>query len=282
VNEAPHEYAPADGVQRAVALARESLGTHSEWLTVRAATGELAAVRGWTVAELLADEGAGLDSIVARWRAAQPLSPPDPPAAIEAVAWALCLPPLLAVRERRMSICVELTMVRIELDDREHTTVWWPAHTTVEPVDTALDAYRRVVDDTVGLLGPLVEAIRERVAIGRRGLWGHVVNVFDAVGPRYTDVDPGPATAELALVERARAGTPLAQRTVLVDIDRSDGCRRTVRTSACCLAYRTSLPPDVRPRPWHSGPWARYCMACPLIPFDETVARANYWLDQET
>lgn len=210
------------------------------------------------------------------------------PAVIGAVAWGLFHPQLVAVCEARQLITVDVAGARIDLfgGDDDPTRVWWPTDTMVEPIgDDDRDveaAYRRLVRQAVAALDPLVELVRTRVSLGRRGLWAHVVGTFNGVGPDSADPDPDRLSAELTLMERARSGTPFAQRAVLLDVDRPDGRRRLVRTSACCLAYLEPYEPDEDdPRPWARGPWVDYCTRCPLIPVEETVTRANYWLDEK-
>jgi hypothetical protein len=224
---------------------------------------------------------------VERWQEIRPGDPGGAPAVLGAVAWGFFHPQLVAVRDARRLVTLDVERARIDLcgGDEDPTRVWWPADTTAEVVgagDRAVEAaYRLLVEQAVTVLGPLVELIRSQVSIGRRGLWAHVVDTFNGVGPRYTDPAPDRLCAELGLMERARAGTPLAQRAVVVDIDRPDGCRRVVRTSACCLAYLAPHHPGDRSLPWSEGPWADYCMRCPLIPLEETVRRADHWLDHD-
>jgi hypothetical protein len=270
------------GTPAALRVARDSLGPLNEWLTVDEAAG--AETDGLSTGDLLAGGGAGIDRVLERWREARPGDPGGPPAVLGSVAWALYLPRLLTVRDRRLLIRHDPHEVRFELaGEDEPTRVWWPA-TAVDPVTGdggAVEAYRFLVEEAVSALGPLVEAVRARHRCGRRGLWAHVVDVFNMVGPRYDQPDPAPRCTELRLMRQARAGTPLDQPVALVDVERPDGRREMIRTSACCLAYLVPLQPGGESRPWHGGPWERYCMRCPLIPVEESVARAHYWLDRE-
>lgn len=284
-----------DQLDEAIDAARSSLGRYARWLIVDAAHPDAWSDRAMTLADLVAggaeggdEPGAGIDRVLAWWEQIRPGDPGGAPAVIGAVAWALFHPQLVAVREARLLITIDVAEVRVDLlgSDDDPTRVWWPTGTAVEPVgDDERDveaAYRHLVEQAVAALEPLVELVRGRVSVGRRGLWAHVVDTFNGVGPDYGDPDPERLTAELAVMERARARTPLAQRAVLVDVDRPDGLRRVVRTSACCLAYLVPHERDeADPRPWDCGPWADYCMRCPLIPVEETVLRANYWLDVE-
>jgi hypothetical protein len=282
-----------DQLDDAIDAARSSLGRYAPWLIVDAAHPGSWPEGAMTLADLVAadgdEAGAGIDRVLAWWEQIRPGDPGGAPAVMGAVAWALFHPQLVAVREARLLITVDVAAARVDLlgGDDDPTRVWWPVGTAVEPVGEAEHdveaAYRRLVEQAVVALEPLVDLVRTRVSLGRRGLWAHVVDTFNGVGPDYGDPDPERLTVELAIMERARARTPLAQRAVLVDVDRPDGQRRVVRTSACCLAYLASHEHDEDdPRPWACGPWADYCMRCPLIPVEETVARANYWLDDES
>lgn len=281
-----------DHLDDAIDAARSSLGRYAPWLTIDAAHPGSWPGGAMTLADLVAEvggeAGAGIDRVLAWWDQLRPGDPSGAPGVIGTVAWALFHPQLVAVREARKLITVDVTRARVDLfgGDDDPIRVWWPTDTMVEPVgDDEGDveaAYRHLVRQAVAALEPLVELVRTRVSLGRRGLWAHVVGTFNGVGPDYVDPDPDRLSAELAIMERARAGTRLARRAVLLDVDRPDGRRCLVRTSACCLAYLAPYEPDEDdPRPWAKGPWVDYCTRCPLIPLVETVARANYWLDEK-
>ncbi|MFN3216848.1 MAG: hypothetical protein ACE367_10165 [Acidimicrobiales bacterium] len=277
-----------DHLDDAIDVARSSLGRFAPWLTIDAAHPGSWSDGAMTLADLVADDGAGIDRVLQWWDQLRPGDPGGAPGVIGTVAWALFHPQLVAVREARKLITVDVTRARVDLfgDDDDPTRVWWPTDTQIEPVgDDEGDveaAYRHLVGQAVVALEPLVELVRTQVSLGRRGLWAHVVGTFNGVGPDYVDPDPDRLSAELVIMERARAGSPLAQRAVLLDLDRPDGRRRLVRTSACCLAYLAPYEPDEDdPRPWANGPWISYCTRCPLIPEEETIARAHYWLDEK-
>jgi hypothetical protein len=274
----------------AVHAAHDALGDDAEWLVVERAPAPADAL---SIGDLVADGGSGIDRVVAHWRTLNPSDPGNPSLVIGVVAWLAYGARLRAVERKRHLISVDSHAVRFGLfgGDHDPSRAWWPDDATVEPIaddpDAIVDAYRHLALDAVETLTPLVEAVRAKVSEGRRGLWAQVVNTFFEIGPGYDTADPLPARAELDLLLRAVEGTPLAHRPVVVDIPRSDGDRQMVRTTACCLAYQsphTHATDDGEPepvRPWDDGPWAHYCMSCPLIPIEETVARAQYWIEHE-
>jgi hypothetical protein len=275
----------------AVQIARDALGEASEWLVIERGPAPHDAL---SIGDLVANDGAGIERVIAHWRTLNPGDPGNPSLVIGNVAWMTLSPQLLAVKRARRLVMVDLSAVRLGMfgGDDDPGRAWWPADVVVQDLDAGDDdaivaAYRHLALQAIETLSPLVETVRARVSEGRRGLWAHVVNQFFELGPGYSDADPAPARAELDLVVRALEGTVLAHRPVVVDIPRSDGDRQMLRTTACCLAYlsphdHTADGGEPAPaRPWDDGPWAHYCMSCPLIPIEETVSRAQYWIDSE-
>jgi hypothetical protein len=278
-----------------LSVAHAALGDGTEWLAITWGPPTHPSI---SLAELVTDGGSGVDRVLAHWRSLNASDPTGPAGVIGLVAWLAFWPQLRAVRESRQLITVDPHGMRFGCfgTDHEPSRIWWPADATVEPIgpddhDLA-DAYRCLVTDAVTALTPLVEAVRVMAATGRRGLWAQVVNTFFGVGPDYAMADPATARRHLALMLDACAGTPLAHQPVVLDVPRSDGIHQMVRTTACCLAYLATAEDNAddepsaeggvaeeRP-PWQDGPFAHYCMSCPLIPIEETVLRVNYWLDQ--
>lgn len=151
----------------------------------------------------------------------------------------------------------------------------------VEVVDTVDDQFRLLARDAERFLAPLVDAVRSRVPIGRRGLWGMAL---DALLWPFADERPGDgATSQRERVERvlsAAAGTSLAQPVSWIEFDHGGRRRMRIRTTSCCLAYRWPAREGAEPR--RDGcdlRWNRYCSNCPLIPDDEAIHRARFWID---
>jgi hypothetical protein len=140
-----------------------------------------------------------------------------------------------------------------------------------------------LVSDLVELAAPVVDVVRRRSSIGRRGLWGGILDLLvSAFADRDAD-DAGPDDQHRRVdhVLRATRGTPLDQRVSWVDFTHGDGQKHTMLlTTSCCLAYKWPDAPDHEPR--RDGcdrAWDRYCFSCPLIPAEESIHRARYWLD---
>jgi hypothetical protein len=144
------------------------------------------------------------------------------------------------------------------------------------PDDLLAGAVRAFAD----LAEPFVEAVRGRVSVGRRGLWGNLVDcfAFPLGNRRPGDRSPVDQHDRTARFERAAMGTPLGQRLAWIDFEHRGEPHTTLVTTTCCLAYK--WPDDGHVRQDGCDPrWNRYCMSCPLIPSEETVHRARYWLD---
>jgi hypothetical protein len=266
----------------AVDVARSALGDRAEWLQLSADAPPPEAVR---LDQLLADDARLLDELLARQRERYSHEPPEYAAGVVgAVAWMVYAPILASLCEhrRRPLIAAVDVLMRFPTVDDEVDQVWWPAATPLIDVADLDTTLRELVAEAIEFLTPLVDAVRARTPVGRRGLWGRVVDVFASVGPSYEHVEVDRRTADLQAFRRAAAGTVLDQPIELVDIARPEGTRRMVRTVACCFAYKADSHDDDEheQRPWDGGEWARYCMSCPLIPVEETILRANYWLDQ--
>jgi hypothetical protein len=144
------------------------------------------------------------------------------------------------------------------------------------------DLLALMVADVVAFAAPFVDAVRSRVKIGRRGLWGNVVDALAFPLAERLPADPS-ALAGRARVDRlmaACAGTPLDQRLVWLDFEHDGEPQTALQTTSCCLAYKWPVRPGDGPRRDSCDPqWDRYCASCPLIPADERVHRARYWLD---
>jgi hypothetical protein len=267
-----------------VDLVERCMGEESQWLRFGVGAAPDDAV---TLAGLLDDDGRGLDELLADWRRRDPHDPPEYAAGVVShVAWMMLAPQLAVLSAERSFIDVDLQAIAMSFPSGhdEPADVWWPAVIDVRHHVDPAGVLDRVVADVIEVLTPLVRATRQRVPVGTRGLWGRVADVFTALGPSYEREDVARRDADLLAFLHAARGTVLELPIELVDIARPDGDRKMVRTIACCFAYKSdpdaeSDADDSPTRPWNDGPWARYCMSCPLIPVEETIARANYWLD---
>jgi hypothetical protein len=140
---------------------------------------------------------------------------------------------------------------------------------------------RMMVADIVAFAAPFIEAVRAHSSIGRRGLWGGLVNMV--ADPFVHSLGANSPLEQRQRVDRlwtAVAGTPLDQRLHWIDFDHGGEAHTVLRTTSCCLAYKWPEQSDHRLRPDGCDPrWDRYCLSCPRIPTDETIHRARYWLD---
>jgi hypothetical protein len=255
--------------------ARRALGDAADWLRLDPGPPGDAV----TLAELLDDDHRLVDALYRELYELQPGSPPEYRAGlVGSVAWMTLTPILSMIGEHRRCPRVDLADIRFRFsyaDEIGH--VWWPDSVIVDPVVDLDDTLRALVLHSIDRLGPLVDAVRSWAPVGRRGLWGRVVDVFTGLGPSYEHPDPTRRLADLAAFRRAAAGTVLDQRIEVLEVDQPDGMRRMVRTVACCYAYKAERE-AAGSRPWDDGEWAGYCTSCPLIPVAESVARARYWL----
>jgi hypothetical protein len=138
-----------------------------------------------------------------------------------------------------------------------------------------------MVGDLIDISTPLVEATRSRASIGRRGLWGSVVDIVASpfANRRATDSGPNQQRERVAAVWEALRGTPLDQRLGWVEFDHEGTKFAVPQTTACCLAYQWPRPADAPPRADGCDPaWDGYCATCPLLPEVESIHRARYWL----
>ena len=267
----------------AIELARRALGEHGDWLQVSAARPPPEAI---TLAEFLADDGRRLDQLLATWHERNPDDPPEYRAGVIGSVARMAFAPLLAlVGRERVLPGVDVSEMRFGFSEGHGAPdrVWWPNDVTVEPVADLEATLSLLIAGAIDFLTPLVHATRLRVPIGQRGLWGRVIDVFTGLGPGYDHPDPQTQCDDLSVFRRLVAGTVLDQPIEVVVIDRPDGVRCMVRTVACCFAYKKS-PDDHgerEVRPWDDSEWSRHCMSCPLIPVEETVRRANYWIEDE-
>lgn len=131
-----------------------------------------------------------------------------------------------------------------------------------------LDALRRHLSGALLThLGPVVEAVRQRVRLGLRVRWGLVA---DSIAGAFLDV--GRATGDqLAARDEADAflavaAPTLRARPTWVPLDHGGQCHIFMRRGACCLAYKT---------PEHG-----YCTTCPSTPDEEREQRLRNWLDE--
>jgi ferric iron reductase protein FhuF len=152
----------------------------------------------------------------------------------------------------------------------------------IEVVDDGDRLAALMATDVVELMTPVVEAIRARVSVGRRGLWAGPLDglVWPFAERRPDDESCADAQRRVGRVLAAFVGTPLAQRVDWLEFDHAGRRHARLVTTACCLAYKWPTEPDRGPR--RDGldlQWDRYCASCPLLPRDEMVHRARYWLD---
>jgi hypothetical protein len=249
----------------AAELAMRALGPTSRWLRVSTDRAPADAV---TVADLVADDGRRIDEILAAWHALDPSAPSEYRAGVVGtVAWMLLAPAMSMIARARCAPVLDLGEVRLQVtvadDDVAH--VWWPAGTAVVPAADVEAILATLVEAAIGALAPLVGAVRLRAPVGRRGLWGRVVDAMTAIGSDDDDADIDQAKRDLDALRRAVRGTVLDQPIVVVEYDVPQGRRCVVRTVACCFAYKASHE--------ESDGWDRYCVSCPLIPVEETIAR---------
>jgi hypothetical protein len=282
----------------ALAEAVETLELASEWLSVD--IGGSPPLGTWTThAQLVANSGSGLTAIVGfqqeQWD--------DVDASLLWQNGLLTMYPVIEVaaellaKQRRAVVLDPATLaLRLRLDSDEPGVwgVWFrqprlrvlPDDPIVGAVGVAVVAdedelVRGVVTDVVALMEPLVDIVRPRVSIGRRGLWGTVLDLLvSPLGHQQPDEDP---TVPHARVERLLAQavrTPLEQQVQWINFDHDDRPQTHIRTTSCCMAYKWPVRPDDEPRVDSCDKqWDRYCASCPLIPIDESIHRARYWLD---
>jgi hypothetical protein len=180
----------------------------------------------------------------------------------------LLTPFMSMIGRARCSPVVDLGEVRLRIGVAEDDVaqVWWPADTALVSADDVDAILATLVQSAIGVLAPLVEEVRPRAPVGRRGLWGRVVDAFTTIGPHDDDDDIDRALGDLDALRRAVRRTVLDQPIVAVEYDAPEGRRCMVRTVACCYAYKAPHDSD------HDG-WDRYCASCPLVPVEESIAR---------
>ncbi|MCA1846141.1 MAG: (2Fe-2S)-binding protein, partial [Actinobacteria bacterium] len=127
----------------------------------------------------------------------------------------------------------------------------------------------RLFDDH---LGPLVEALHDLAAVGRRLLWGNVAAATAGGFAVLSAPSVRPAKAE-HLMNQARLlldcpGGPTEGLADLFPVAHDGGTRLFVRRQTCCLRYRL---PDAPPT----------CLSCRLVPERERSHRIALRLEAE-
>jgi FhuF 2Fe-2S C-terminal domain/Ferric iron reductase FhuF-like transporter len=110
--------------------------------------------------------------------------------------------------------------------------LWWPG--TGGRVVARPEA---VGDVLVGLLAPLVVAVRARVAVAERVLWGNAASAVASARGQVAVARPEAAERAAAVAERLLTAPPLAATAVLGPPEPPD-LRWTFRRRSCCLYYR--------------------------------------------
>lgn len=143
------------------------------------------------------------------------------------------------------------------------------------------ELYRLHAEQLARALGPVLEQAFTRVTGSRRSLWSVITG--DTAGSCFhlaTDADdPHSGRREAEAFIAAAAETPLAMRLRFVEFTHGGRAHVSMRTPACCLAYRTPHVGEDGPHPSSAGPWQHYCSTCPVVPEEETVRRAVWWLE---
>ncbi len=149
----------------------------------------------------------------------------------------------------------------------------------IDVVADASEQHRLLAADACSFLAPLVEVVRARVKVGRRGLWGMSLDsLLWPFAVERDDDEPSTAQARVAVVLAGFAGTPLARAVDWVGFEHGGRQYLRMRTTSCCLAYK--WPAESEPRCDGRDPqWDHYCASCPLLPRKELILRATYALD---
>jgi hypothetical protein len=285
----------------AVALAAD-LATHLgqyTWLSFH--VGDEAPEGAWTSRdELLADDAAGLAALVAMRQRIRP----DVEAKllwsdlVGIVGYPATYPVVrLLTRARRRPVLDPETLgLRVVTDDGYLAVrgIWYrsprlqvladdplsgrPGIETVSSVD---DMLATLVKEAEAFLAPLIEAVRRRASVGRRGLWGMAVDsLLWPVASQADDEQPDQPITRVERVLHAAAGTPLEHRADWLHFEHAGRRRVQIRNTSCCLAYKWPVLEGGGSRADGCDPrWNRYCMTCPLIPDGEAAHRARYWID---
>lgn len=114
--------------------------------------------------------------------------------------------------------------------------LWWPgtAGRVVDCGDPGAPALGGVL---TGLLGPLVAAVRARVSIAERVLWGDVASAVASARRLVVAAHPDAGQRAAAVAERLLDAPPLA-RTVALRAPEPPDIGWTFRRRSCCLYYR--------------------------------------------
>ncbi len=209
------------------------------------------------------------------------------------IAYQALLPQVITLSRQRRIPILDPASLGIDLgSDYPLVAVWDTARVAVvdgdplageddvEVAATVEDLHVRLVDWAIDTLDPVIEAVKTHVRVGRKALWGAVVDCFSWLGPDVEDVDPSKPMVELARFRRASGNTPLGMRVPVIEVDAPVGQRLQVGRSTCCFFYQEPVESD-EVMPEHlRGPWERYCTTCPLMPEDETVRRLLHRLEQ--
>jgi hypothetical protein len=114
--------------------------------------------------------------------------------------------------------------------------LWWQG--TAGRVVACLDPDAAALGGVLtGLLGPLVVAVRERVSIADRVLWGDVASAVASARRLVVAARPVVAQRATAVAERLLDAAPLARTTALRAPEPPD-VTWTFRRRSCCLYYR--------------------------------------------
>jgi hypothetical protein len=291
----------ADAVRRM--LVEHDIGD-AEWM--RISVGSAMPSGTWTtVRALLADDangrpGAGLAVLVARVRATHPDADDELIWSSMHVAaiWSVAELNAYLVRRAGRLVRIDAAALRFELALEGHEPGVRGLHIAdpklvVQPddvlagmpgvsVQTFDEMLRTMVEDLVVVATPFVEAVRGRVSLGRRGLWSTVLDLvaFPTAERQLDDTAPADQRSRVDRLLRAAVGSPLALPMKWLDFNHGDEQHTMLQTTSCCLAYKWPDDPAHPPRRDScDAQWDKYCFSCPLIPADESIHRARYWLD---
>lgn len=261
-------------------VVRASLGADTDWIRVQ--TGMVSA-RAFTLAQLLAEDGRLLDDQQRRWFINEPCSPPERFSAFVGSVAQMTLSPALAVlRQQQQLPVVAFESLHFDLGRAAEggLDVWWPDHVLLAEVDDVEAGLSVLIAQIIDFMTPLVSAMGPRVRVGPHKLWAQVVDALTGYRPRYTDPAPQTDRAFWEASQRLARATVLHQGDAVIEIPHRAQTRHMVRATACCFVYKQPpVPGSVQRYPWSSNRWAGYCMICPIIPTQETIARASCLLD---
>lgn len=254
----------------------------------------------WTTrSALLADAPGGLSGLVALQRPHWPDLDPD-------LLWVELVSSLAApvvytasklVEARSRYLVIDADALAVHVEFGEHRAwfsgTWYPnpvlqvlpddplaGASRVEVVASSEIMVRNLVDDSRRFLEPIIEAVRPNVSVGRRGLWG--LTLDSLLWPYAVQDESEPPTApreRVARVMDAAAGSPFSRRLDWIDFDHAGRACTELRTSSCCLHYKWPHTDETLRADGGDPRWNAYCMLCPLIPTDESVHRAIWWIE---